>query len=126
LAASRAAAIVDSVAPILFRWKIGGYGEARETVRDNTVASEAEDAWRETVSYVACPGNRVHAGFIAQEVKAAMDASGGDFGAWGLEDSADPHSKQWLRPDQLIPVLWEALRDTRREVADLKAQFGAR
>lgn len=68
------------------------------------------------------PGRRLHAGFLAQEVKAAMDAAGADFGVWGLDDPADPDSRQWLRPDQLIPVLWAALRETRAEVAALRAQ----
>lgn len=70
------------------------------------------------------PGTRLHAGFLAQEVKAAMDAAQVDFGVWGREDVNDPDSRQWLRPDQLIPVLWAALRETRAEVAALRGRLG--
>ncbi|MEA2857142.1 MAG: hypothetical protein QOH98_1463 [Methylobacteriaceae bacterium] len=117
----QATGLVDAVEPILFRWKIGGYAEKRTIVEDGFAPDDAP-IYREDVTYTANAGARVHAGFIAQEMKAAMDANGGDFGAWGLDDAADAHSKQWLRPDQLIPILWEALRETRRELADLKAQ----
>ncbi len=51
-----------------------------------------------------------------------MDAAGVDFGAWGLEDTVDPESRQWVRPDQLSAVLWAALRETRAEVAALKVK----
>jgi hypothetical protein len=66
------------------------------------------------------PGRRAHAGFQAQEIKAAMDAAGTDFAAWGLDDAADPSSRQWTRPDQLIAVLWAALKETRAEVARMR------
>ncbi|MBV8848099.1 MAG: DUF2793 domain-containing protein [Methylobacteriaceae bacterium] len=115
-----AAAIVDAVQPVKFRWKIGGYDERCELVPD--ASNDGRHSPERT--YSARPGRRIHAGFIAQEIKAAMDISGGDFGAWGLEDAGDPDSRQFLRPDQLIPILWEALRETRRELADLKRGIG--
>ena len=43
-----------------------------------------------------------------------------DFGAWGLENVDDPNSKQWLRPDQLVPVLWQALKETMARVEALE------
>jgi hypothetical protein len=39
-----------------------------------------------------------------------MDAAGIDFGAWGIENLDATDSRQFLRPDQLIPVLWAAVR----------------
>jgi hypothetical protein len=119
---AQAAAIVDAIEPIKFRWHVGGHDEHREIVPDGE-DEDGQPKFREEVTYTEKPGVRVHAGFIAQEVKSAMDANGGDFGAWGLEDAHDPASKQFLRPDQLIPVLWEALRATRQELASLKAQI---
>jgi hypothetical protein len=113
-----ATAILDAVQPVKFRWKIGGYDDRTEAV----AGADGEDAAQIKHTYLARAGKRIHAGFFAQEIKAAMDANGGDFGAWGFEDAGDVSSRQWIRPDQLIPVLWEALRDTRRELAQLKAQ----
>lgn len=68
------------------------------------------------------PGERLHAGFLAQDVKAALDAVGLDFGAWGLENVANPQSRQWLRPDQLIAVLWAATKQIHAEFEALKAR----
>lgn len=70
-------------------------------------------------------GARVHAGFFAQDVKAALDAAGVDFGVWGLDDAADPASRQWLRPDQLVPVLWAAVADLKRRVEALEAALSS-
>lgn len=114
-----AGALVDAVDPVLFRWKVGG-NEVRpsetETTRDE---SGNEEPTFETVPH---PGARAHAGFLAQDIKAAMDGAGVDFGAWGLEDKDDPASRQFMRPDQLIAVLWAALKETREELAALKAR----
>jgi hypothetical protein len=44
---------------------------------------------------------------------------------WGLDNKDDPDSRQWLRPDQLMPVLWAALRETRAELAALRALVAA-
>ena len=69
---------------------------------------------------VPVPGKRQHAGFLAQEVKTALDEIGVDCGVWGLQDSADPNSRQWLRPDQMIPLLWAALKETRMEIETMR------
>lgn len=118
-----ACAMVDMIEPALFRWKIGS-NEVVVTDRktdsmnpDNPNAKTIEDVETEIVEK---PGERLHAGFIAQEFKAALDEQGLDFGAWGLEDINDPDSKQWLRPDQLTAVLWAALKETRSELHCLR------
>ena len=77
--------------------------------------------YRQEVVPVA--GTRRHAGFSAQQIKAALDASDLDCGAWGLADKTDPDSEQFLRPDQLIPILWAALKQTRAELAGLKQEI---
>lgn len=87
-------------------------------IRDHTAEGEDQDGPQPVA--VPRPGQRAHAGFLAQDLKAAMDAAGVDFGAWGLEDRDDAASRQWTRPDQLVAVLWAALRETRAEVAALR------
>lgn len=53
------------------------------------------------------PGQRMHAGFLAPQVKAAInDALDVDFGGWVRADDGT----QALRPDQLMPFMWEKLR----------------
>src|SRR5262249_30059128 len=74
---SFAGGMIDTVDPLLFRWVTGG----------NDIVTAGEDVRVEPRS-----GVRTHAGFLAQDVKAAMDALGVDFGAWGREDKGDPDS----------------------------------
>lgn len=117
-----AAALVDAVDPVLFRWHAGG------TLIEPSPDETEIDADGETVPKmrpVHRPGARAHAGFLAQDLKAALDAAGTDFGAWGLEDRDDADSRQWTRPDQLVAVLWAALRQTRADIAALREGAGA-
>lgn len=112
-----AGAMVDTVDPVLFRWIVGGNDlvpSATETEVDDVTGIS-----RPRIDVVVKPGQRTHAGFLAQSLKEAMDAAGVDFGAWGLEDKNDPDSRQWTRSDQLVAVLWAALKETRAEVAAL-------
>lgn len=84
--------------------------KTRTVPRDRTLSTQIQR-----------PGKRLHAGFIAQDVKAALDAAQLDFGAWGLEDAENAESRQWLRPDQLIAVLWAATKQIHAEFEALKA-----
>ena len=117
-----AAGILDAVSPVLFRWKAGAT-EVEVASRERLPMAEdnpdGKDIENVHVREIRRPGKRLHAGFLAQDVKAALTAADLDFSVWGLEDRADPESRQWLRPDQLIPVLWAALRETRAEVKRL-------
>jgi hypothetical protein len=97
--AGAAAAVVAAVQPILFRW----IEDERSVASGDPLSGDARSQPR--------PGRRRHAGFKAQAVRAALADNGLDCGAWGLADSADTDSRQWIRPDQLIPILWAAVRD---------------
>ncbi len=108
LPTDQAAALVDAIAPITFRWREGHRDVTSTDVETGEPITEGR------------PGKRRHAGFIAQHMKSALDAAKLDCAAWGLEDPTDLDSRQWLRPDQLIPILWSALRATRRDIHDLR------
>jgi hypothetical protein len=125
-----AGGLVDRVAPVLFRWKVGGIdvtdAPAFEGQMPANLAEVEDPAIRaEPVFEPPRPGRRVHAGFLAQDVQTALAAFGVDFGGWGLDDKDDPDSRQWLRPDQFIPVLWEALHETRARLAATEARLEA-
>ena len=113
----RAAAVVDAIDPVMFRWKVGG-----NQVRPSSSETEEDEAGNKVpkMEAVPVPGKRQHAGFLAQEVKTALDEIGVDCGVWGLQDSTDPNSRQWLRPDQMIPLLWAALKETRAEIETMR------
>ncbi|UDF02607.1 DUF2793 domain-containing protein [Asticcacaulis sp. AND118] len=62
-------------------------------------------------------GTTAQAGFLAQDVRKGLELAALDLGLWGLEDVADPSSRQWLRPDQLLAVLWAAVKGLRAELS---------
>lgn len=70
------------------------------------------------VEYVDRPGRRTHWGFLAPEVKAAIEKTGLDFGGYVLTEEGT-HA---LRPDQLIPILWKAVQELSAKVAALEAK----
>jgi Protein of unknown function (DUF2793)/Chaperone of endosialidase len=112
-----AGALIDQVEPVFFRWRNGGteLEEAKQlVVGHDPDGNPVEQPVRKALDQ---PGERLHAGFLAQDVRAAMVAAGVDFGAWGLDDRDDDQSRQWLRPEQLIPILWQAVRELRANVA---------
>jgi len=80
--------------------------------------------WNEGTNYpdgTSTPGLRTHYGFIAQEVKAAVDASGaGDFGGWILADKENADSSQGLRYSEFIAPLTKALQEALDEIDSLK------
>lgn len=71
-------------------------------------------------------GRRLHLGFSAQDMEARIRAAGVD-DPWSLalltrDDPNDPESRRGLRETHLIAMLWQALRETRAEIAALKAK----
>lgn len=117
-----AVAMVEAVEPVFYRWKNGGetvevVSETQEPLNPDNPSSKSQHVVK-TVTR-SREGRRLHAGFRAQDVRRALDSTGLEFAVWGLENSDDPGSRQWLRPDQLIPVLWAALRETRAELSRL-------
>jgi hypothetical protein len=119
-----AGAMVDAIEPKLFQWKVGG--KTVKVVQRRNASMNPENPAAKLITTIETeeverPGERVHAGFMAQDIKAAMEKAGVDFGAWGLADKGDPDSRQWTRPDQLVAVLWSALRQTRADLQELKA-----
>lgn len=145
---SEALALLDAIDPVLFRWHEGGKelielcrefsdSDGQFSNSDGQFSNIADSGEIQKISgashcsqtpisvssaYVSRPGQRAHAGFIAQDVKRALDAQGLDFGVWGIEDVGNPDSRQWLRPDQLIAVLWAATKQIRAEFEALKAR----
>lgn len=66
------------------------------------------------------PGVRRHWGFRAGDIKAATP-EGMDWAAYVKDADGIEH----LRPDQLVPVLWQAVNELAAKVAALEAQKGA-
>jgi hypothetical protein len=99
--------------PVSYKWVEGGKRDTGERDEDGNYI------------YKSVPGERTHWGFIAQEVKEAIDAAGVDFGGWVLTDKDDPDSQQALRYDQFIAPLTKALQEALTEIDVLKAKVAA-
>jgi hypothetical protein len=99
---------VKSLRPVSYKWIEGGKRDTGERDEDNNYI------------YESVPGTRTHWGFIAQEVKQAVDAAGVDFGGWVLTDKDDPDSQQALRYDQFIAPLTKALQEAMERIETLE------
>lgn len=99
---------IDSLRPVSYKYNVG----KNEIVRD-------EDG--EITGSVEKPGNRVHYGLIAQEVKQTLDELGvEDFGGWVLDDIEDPDSTQALRYEEFISPLIKAVQELSAKVKQLE------
>ena len=104
---------IKALRPVSYKWIDGGQIDSGRRDEDNNYI------------YESVPGTRTHWGFIAQEVKEAVDAAGVDFGGWVLTDKDDPDSQQALRYDQFIAPLTKALQEALVEIDVLKAKVAA-
>ena len=104
---------IKALRPVSYKWIEGGKRDTGE-----------RDASGNYI-YESVPGTRTHWGFIAQEVKQAVDDAGVDFGGWVLTDKDDPDSQQALRYDQFIAPLTKALQEALAEIESLKARVTA-
>lgn len=83
---------------------------------------------------VPTPGVRTHVGSMAQAVVTALQNAGIDpstMGMWSLDVPADPTSRQGLRENELMWVLWTAVQQlsakvvqAQTDIAAIKAKLG--
>jgi hypothetical protein len=109
---------IKSLKPVSYRWIEGGKSPIVKDVDENgnTYVTDENGDW----VYESKIGQRTHWGFIAQEVKEAVDAAGVDFGGWVLTDKDDPDSQQALRYDQFIAPLTKALQEAMTRIETLE------
>ena len=93
---------INKLRPVSFKYNLG----------KNTPIRDEEDA---IVGFEPIPGNRLHHGFIAQEVKLVLDEitnnSSTDFAAWKMDDVSDPESQQALDYIEFIAPMAKAIQE---------------
>lgn len=97
---------IKSLRPVSYKWIVGG--------NEYDVDANGDKVFDDNGVLKAHPvaGKRTHWGFLAQEVKQAVDASGvDDFAGWVLGDIEDPDSVQALRYDEFIAPLTKAVQE---------------
>lgn len=131
---------IKKLNPISYKWKnskaemvLEEATEQRETapgVKEDVVVmlpkiSGYNAKGEEIIETISSEGVRTHYGFIAQDVKAALDSEGvGDnFAGWVLDDKDDPESKQNLRYSEFISPLTKAVQELSDMVESLQQEI---
>jgi len=113
---------INSLRPVNYKWIVG----KREPVLDQDgkpVITGYDDMGKPIMEMTEIPGVRLHYGFIAQEVKQALDASGvTDFAGWVQDDLNDPDSYQSLSYEQFIAPLTKAVQELSARVKQLEGK----
>jgi hypothetical protein len=111
---------INSLRPISYRWIVGH----REVVKDaegNPIIVGEDPMGKPIYELEDVPGVRLHYGFIAQEVKQAVDASGvEDFAGWVQDDLSNPNSTQSLSYEQFIAPMAKAIQELSARVQQLE------
>jgi hypothetical protein len=92
---------INSLNPISYKWIVGGQKPIYDEELQSVVGSED------------LPGLRTHYGFLAQEVKQALDtiAPGKDFSGWVLTDKDNAESEQALRYEEFIAPIVKSIQE---------------
>jgi hypothetical protein len=109
--------------PVNFYRYLVGLKDPKPFVDDNGEAILDENGDFQTIT-TPIPGTRTHVGPMAQEVAAALTAAGVDpstMGMWSLADPANAESRQALRENELMWVLWSAVKELAAKVEALEA-----
>jgi hypothetical protein len=100
---------IEALRPVSYKFKVA---------QNDVVVAE-----NGTETVVPRPGVRPHQGFIAQEVKAVMDAQGvEDFAGYAHDEQADVYA---LRYEEFIAPLTKAVQELSAKVAQLEAELAA-
>jgi len=107
---------IERLRPVAFRW-INGHNEVKVLEPEDT-----ENSIPAVLEITPIPGIRSHYGFLAQEVKQALDAEGvADFAGWTLDDPDDPNSRQGLRYDHLEAPMVRAIQELSERLKRLES-----
>ena len=130
---------IKKLNPISYKWK---NSKAEMVLEESTEQRETTPGIKEDVAVMlpkisgynakgeeiiettSSEGVRTHYGFIAQDVKEALDSEGvGDnFAGWVLDDKDDPESKQNLRYAEFISPLTKAVQELSDMVESLQQE----
>lgn len=111
---------INSLRPVNYRWKVGKEEVAKDQDGNPIIIGETAEG-KPIFQMNKIPGVRLHYGFIAQEVKQAVDASGvEDFAGWVKDDINDPNSTESLSYEQFIAPMAKAIQQLTQRVAALE------
>jgi hypothetical protein len=108
---------IKDLRPVSYKFISGG-----KIYKDNAV-KEIVDGVIIEPELIDRPGERTHWGFLAQNVKEAIDKSGvEDFAGWQLDDVNDPESAQSLVHTELLGPMAKAIQELSNMVESLQQE----
>lgn len=111
---------INSLRPVSYRWIVGHKEIVKDSEGNPIIIGETPEG-KPIFEMTDIPGVRLHYGFIAQEVKQAVDASGvQDFAGWVQDDINDPTSTQSLSYEQFIAPMTKAIQELSARVTQLE------
>jgi hypothetical protein len=97
---------INQLHPVTYKWKVG-----QNIQNDDGTITER-------------PGERVFNGFLAQEVKQALDTLQiEDFAGWVLSNPADPECTQALRYTEFISPIVKTIQELLQKVENVKSKL---
>jgi hypothetical protein len=113
---------ITALRPVNYRWITGRQEVVKDADGNGIIIGETPEG-KPIFEMQAIPGQRLHYGFIAQEVKAVLDASGvEDFAGWVQDDTSNPDSTQSLSYEQFIAPLVKAVQELTARVKILEGK----
>lgn len=114
---------IKSLRPVSYKFINGDFEQVLD--EDGNPLFDGVDALGKPIPVtIGRAGVRRHWGFIAQEVKQAVDASGvEDFAGWVQDDLSDPSSNQSLSYEQFIAPLTKAVQELATKVEELESRI---
>lgn len=113
---------INSLRPVSYRWIAGKQEVAKDADGKDIIIGETAEG-KPIFQMVVTPGVRLHYGFIAQEVKQAIDATEvEDFAGWVKDDLSDPNSTESLSYEQFIAPMTKAIQELSARVQQLEGK----
>jgi hypothetical protein len=113
---------INSLRPVSYKMISGG-NKVNLNEEGNPIVIGKDANGKDILDITSIAGKRTHWGFLAQEVKEAIDKSGvEDFGGWVLGDLSDPESYQALAYEQFIAPLTKAVQELSTRLDQLEGK----
>ena len=113
---------INSLRPVSYKMISGG-NKVNLNEEGNPIVIGKDANGKDILDITSIAGKRTHWGFLAQEVKEAIDKSGvEDFGGWVLGDLSDSESYQALAYEQFIAPLTKAVQELSTRLDQLEGK----
>lgn len=116
---------INSLRPVAYKW-IEGSKEIAKDEDGNEIQIGTDSYGKPIYQTISIPGVRRHYGFIAQEVKEAIDDAGiDDFAGWVKDNLSDPESYQSLSYEQFTAPVVKAIQELSQKISSIESRLDA-